>query len=84
MVRFVRRALPRVRWIQSFADERCGGAGGVYQAALLVYVGHHKCSFYELDGETYREMLLTAHRKNGKRGQHLSANLDRAEKLTLR
>ena len=32
-IKYIRRACPRVRWIQSFADERCGGLGVVYQAA---------------------------------------------------
>jgi adenine modification enzyme len=26
-VKFIKRTLPRVKWIQSFADERCGGFG---------------------------------------------------------
>ena len=81
MVRFVRRALPAVRWIQSFADERCRGAlGVVYQAANFLYVGSHKTAFYALDGEAYHEMLLTAHGKGGLRGRYLRANLDRAER----
>ena len=32
-VKYIRKACPSVVWIQSFADERCGGLGVVYQAA---------------------------------------------------
>ncbi|MDL2266752.1 hypothetical protein LJC46_02035, partial [Desulfovibrio sp. OttesenSCG-928-G15] len=32
-IKYIRRACPTVAWIQSFADERCGGLGVVYQAA---------------------------------------------------
>ncbi|WP_178084348.1 hypothetical protein [Pseudomonas sp. F(2018)] len=81
--KFIKRACPRVAWVQSFADERCGGWGVVYQAANFLYLGHHKTSFYELDGETYHEMLLTTGRKGGGRGQYLRDNLDRATRRSL-
>ena len=78
-VRYIRQAMPQVRWIQSFADERCGRWGVVYQAANFLYVGSHFTSFYMLDGETYHEMLLTTHgAKGGQRGAHLRANIHRA------
>lgn len=82
--RYIRRACPRVAWVQSFADERCGGLGVVYQAANFLYLGHHLTTFYELDGEVYHEMLLTAHLKGGQRGAYLRANLDRAVKRRFR
>ena len=62
-IKFIKRACPAVAWIQSFADERCGRLGVVYQAANFLYLGAHKTAFYELDGETYHKMLLTAHKK---------------------
>ena len=68
-VRWLRRALPRIRWIQSFADERCGGWGVVYQAANYVYLGCHRASFWTLDGETFHNLLTTAHR-DSPRGQY--------------
>jgi hypothetical protein len=83
-IKYIRRACPTVAWIQSYADERCGGYGVVYQAANFLYIGCHKTTFYELDGQTYHEMLLTAHLKSGNRGAYLRAHLDRAEKRTLR
>ncbi len=82
--KYIKRACPSVRWVQSFADERCGCLGVVYQAANFLYCGSHKTSFFELDGETYHEMLLTAHKKGGQRGEFLRRNLHRATKHSLR
>jgi phage FluMu protein Com len=83
-IKYIRKACPGVAWVQSFADERCGRWGVVYQAANFLYVGHHWTSFYELDGETYHEMLLTAHKKGGRRGVFLRENLHRAVRHRLR
>ncbi len=83
-IRFIRRAMPMVAWIQSFADERCGGLGVVYQASNFLYCGCHFTRFFELDGDYYHEMLLTAHKKGGLRGRYLRENLDRAVKHKLR
>jgi len=77
-VKLIRRIHPQVQWIQSFADERCGGAGGVYQAASFDFIGWHYTEFYELDGDTYHPLLLTAHKKGGGRGQYLRDNIGRA------
>ncbi|MBF0310539.1 MAG: hypothetical protein HQL56_13520 [Magnetococcales bacterium] len=82
--RYIRKVMPQVKWVQSFADERCGRWGVVYQAANFLYVGSHKTVFWELDGETYHDMLLTAHVKGGNRGRHLRDNLTRATKHTFR
>ena len=83
-IKYIRRACPMVAWIQSFADERCKGLGVTYQAANFLYLGHHKCTFYTLDSESYHEMLISAHKKGGQRGEYLRANLHRAEKHILR
>jgi hypothetical protein len=83
-IKYIRRAMPTVAWVQSFADERCGRWGVVYQAANFLYCGHHVTAFYELDGQTYHKMLLTAHKKGGQRGEHLRKNLDRAVRRSLR
>lgn len=84
MVKFVKRACPSVKWIQSFADERCGRLGVVYQAANFLYLGSHKTTFYELDGDSYHSMLLTAHKKGGGRGRYLRENRHRAIERSLR
>ena len=83
-LKYIKRACPSVAWVQSFADERCKGLGVVYQACSFLYVGCHTTAFYELDGQTYHKMLLTAHRKGGQRGEHLRNNLNRATKHSLR
>lgn len=53
-------------------------------AANFLYCGHHMTRFYELDGETYHEMLLTAHLTKTSRGWHLCQNLHRAVRRSLR
>ena len=83
-IKFIKRACPTIRWIQSFADERCGRLGVVYQAANFLFIGSHFCDFYELDGDTYHDMLLTTQKKGGTRGVYLRANFDRAVKRRLR
>ena len=35
-LRVIRSRRPEVEWVQSFADERCGKLGAVYQAALFI------------------------------------------------
>lgn len=83
-IKYIRRACPSVAWIQSFADERCGGLGVVYQAANFLFIGSHKTAFFELDGDIYHEMLLTAHQKSGQRGHYLRMNLHRAVRKDFR
>jgi len=83
-VKLIKQLYPQVGWIQSFADERCGRFGVVYQASNFLYLGSHKTTFYRLDDQWYHEMLLTAHRKGGTRGQYLRSNIDRAESGVFR
>lgn len=85
-IRLIRRVRPAVKWIQSFADERCGLFGTVYQAAGFTFHGEHRGIFWELDGEFYHNTLMTA---GGKRAQapraaHLIANKERAVRHALR
>lgn len=83
-IRLIRRVRPGVKWIQSFADERCGLLGTVYQAAGFSYHGHHIGAFYELDGEFYHTLLVTNRSDNGPRATYLRANLERATLHRLR
>lgn len=83
--KFIKRKYPKIRWCQSFADERCGKFGAVYQAANFDYYGEHTSTFWELDGETYHNSILT----NGNRAHlpgaiRLKAGIDRAERRDLR
>jgi hypothetical protein len=54
----VRRRRPRVSWVQSFADERCGKLGAVYQAAGFLYCGSHFSEFLHADGEWFHKSLV--------------------------
>ena len=69
-LKYIRRKYPKIKWIQSFADERCGGFGIVYQACSFDYYGEHKNIFWELDGETFHNSIMTSE-KAGKRGYNL-------------
>jgi hypothetical protein len=57
-IRVIRSQRPHVEWIQSFADERCGKFGAVYQAASFLYCGEHVGTFYELDGEWFHKSAV--------------------------
>ena len=83
-IRYLRRARPQVKWIQSFADERCGLFGAVYQAAGFTYHGEHKARFYEVDGEWYNQRLVTNSKDTGQRAAFIRANLHRAVAHDLR
>jgi hypothetical protein len=58
-LKVIRARKPKVEWIQSFADERCGKYGGVYQACSFLYCGEHTAKFYELDGELFHQSMLS-------------------------
>ncbi len=85
-IRLIRRIRPAVRWIQSFADERCGLFGTVYQAAGFTFHGEHRGIFWELDGEFYHNTLMTAGGKRAEspRAAKLLANRERAIRHELR
>lgn len=85
-IRYIRSKFPKIKWIQSFADERCGGFGIVYQAANFEFYGEHTATFWTLDGETFHNSIMTSE-KAGPRGYKLlndPKNKDRVEKHTLR
>lgn len=83
-IKFIRRKYPKVKWIQSFADERCGKFGAVYQAAGFRYYGEHSATFWELDGVVYHNSLMTRDPKLSKAAAVLQAGRDRAEASDLR
>ena len=84
-IRFIRRARPAVKWVQSFADERCGLFGTVYQAAGFTFHGEHRGIFWELDGDFYHNSLMTNGKTaGGPRAAHLRANRERATRHELR
>jgi len=84
--KFIRGKFPKIKWIQSFADERCGGFCIVYQTASFDFYGEHTSKFWELDGETLHNSIKTSE-KAGPRGYKLlndPKNADRVKYQTLR
>lgn len=83
-VKFIRRRYPKIKWIQSFADERCGKFGAVYQASGFRYFGEHTAIFWELDGVIYHNSLMTRDPKLSKSAAALQDGKNRAVPSTLR
>ncbi len=61
-IKYIRKAYPAIQWVQTFADERCGRNGVVYQACSFDYLGYKVSDFYELDGEMFHRVSI---RKGG-------------------
>lgn len=83
-IKMVKNKYPKVKWIQSFADERCGGFGIVYQACSFGYYGEHEGEFYELDGEIYHSIQTRRKDNNSKLTLYLRENKDKLKKLIIR
>ena len=82
-IKYIRKAHPAVKWVQSFSDERCGLFGTGYQAAGFTFHGEHTGCFWELDGEFYHKSILDR-AATMKKGKHLLDNLARATRHDLR
>ena len=86
-IKFIKGKYPKVKWTQSFADERCGGFGIVYQACSFCFYGEHTSDFWELDGVVYHNIQMTVaegtKRYKGE-AKKLQENKERAVKMTLR
>lgn len=74
----IKLLLTCIQWVQSFADERCGKQGVVYQASNFDYIGSHESTFYELDGEWYHSIAMNAIARGGVRGRYLRENRARS------
>ena len=85
--KYIRGKFPKIKWIQSFADERCGGFGIVYQAASFNFYGEHTSSFWEYKGEVFHNIQMTIKPDNKRYSgvvRELQENKDKATKMTLR
>ena len=70
-IKYIKNKYPLIKWIQSFADERCGCLGIVYQACSFDYYGEHLSTFWELDGKIYHNTVATAKKdKAGAKGYY--------------
>jgi hypothetical protein len=83
-IKFIRRKYPKIKWIQSFADERCGKFGAVYQASGFRYFGEHTATFWELDGVVYHNSLMTRDPKLSQSAARLQEGRDGAIPSELR
>lgn len=89
-IKYIKRKFPKIKWIQSFADERCGGFGIVYQACSFNYFGEHTSTFWELDDIVYHNTSMTVSEKstrykNNVGGcRYLQTNKEKATKHDLR
>jgi hypothetical protein len=85
-IRYLRSKIKKIKWIQSFADERCGGLGIVYQAANFKFYGEHSSIFWELDNEWYHNKAMTIKdpKKSNAAEKHLQSNKDKAKRFELR
>jgi hypothetical protein len=83
-IRYIRSKYPKIKWIQSFADERCGGFGIVYQAANFDFYGEHTATFWTIDNEIYHNSLMTRNPKLSKSAAFIQQNKDRATSEKLR
>ena len=81
-IRFIRSKWKKIKWIQSFADERCGMLGIVYQAANFKYFGFHIATFWKIGNDIYHNNIVTNGARKAKR--ILEAKMDAAEKMELR
>ena len=63
-IKYIKGKLKTIKWIQSFADERCGGLGIVYQASSFRFYGEHTSSFWELEDTMYHNTSMTVSKKS--------------------
>jgi hypothetical protein len=83
-ISYIKKKYPKIKWIQSFADERCGGFGIVYQACSFSYYGEHNSLFWTLKGEIYHNSLMTRNPKLSKSAKYLQENKESAISESLR
>tara|TARA_R110002124_G_C8792049_1_gene501703 strand:+ start:87 stop:794 length:708 start_codon:yes stop_codon:yes gene_type:complete len=63
-IKYIKGKLKTIKWIQSFADERCGGLGIVYQASSFKFYGEHTSSFWEFENTMYHNTSMTVSKKS--------------------
>ena len=82
-IKFIKNRFKKIKWIQSFADERCGGFGIVYQASNFKYFGEHIATFWVLDNVWYHNSMMTRDIEQTPQAKYLQSkkHLARGEKL---
>jgi hypothetical protein len=83
-IKYIRSKFKTVKWIQSFADERCGGLGIVYQAANFRFYGEHTNVMWEFENEIFHNSIVTNNAR-GKKAELEAKNWqETAIKIELR
>jgi hypothetical protein len=83
-IKYIRSKFKTVKWIQSFADERCGGLGIVYQAANFKFYGEHTNIMWEFENEIYHNSHITNNNRNSKARLEAKGFHEKAIKIELR
>ena len=83
-IKYLRGKYPKTKWIQSFADERCGGFGIVYQAANFKYFGEHKNIMWEFENEIFHNSHITNNNRKSKSKLEAKGFHETAKKIELR
>lgn len=87
-IKYIKRKFNgKIKWIQSFADERCGKFGVVYQACSFNYYGEHNQVFWELNGVVYHNIQMTVSKDTKRYSpevEYLQTHKDQATKMELR
>lgn len=83
-IKYIKGKYPKIKWIQSFADERCGCFGIVYQACSFGFYGEHESVFWTLNGEVFHNSLMTRNPKLSKAAATIQKGKDEATKESLR
>tara|TARA_R110002073_G_scaffold324027_1_gene501737 strand:- start:14213 stop:15016 length:804 start_codon:yes stop_codon:yes gene_type:complete len=82
-IKYIKNKHKKIKWVQSFADERCGGFGIVYQASNFKYFGEHVSTFWVLKDIWYHNSMMTRNPDQTPKAKYLQENkhLCRGEKL---
>jgi hypothetical protein len=83
-IKYIKNKYPKIKWIQSFADERCKCFGIVYQACSFGYYGEHFQIFWNLNGVVYHNSLMTRNPKLSKSAKYLQENKKHAKSGKMR
>ncbi len=84
-IKLIKKKYSNIKWIQSFADERCKRFGVVYQACSFNYYGEHNTVFYELDGVVYHNIEVNRKdRKGNLKKKYFDDNRHKLKKMVLR
>lgn len=83
-IKYIRNKFNKIKWIQSFADERCGRFGVVYQAANFGFYGEHTAIFWTIGNEIFHNSLMTRNPKLSKSAAYIQENKQQAQASKLR